>query len=88
MKDRLFLLFSLILFASVVSAQQYLGMSGLIHVPSADMNKEGEARIGGHFLNRELLPDEAFFFRGSKYHSTTHYLSITPFSIWKPFSVK
>ena len=80
MKDRLFLLFSLILFASVVSAQQYLGMSGLIHVPSADMNKEGEARIGGHFLNRELLPDEAFFFRGSKYHSTTHYLSITPFS--------
>lgn len=55
-------------------------MSGLIHVPSADMNKEGEARIGGHFLNRELLPDEAFFFRGSKYHSTTHYLSITPFS--------
>lgn len=61
-------------------AQQYTGMSGLIHVPSADMDNAGVARIGGHFLNREFVPDEAFFFRESKYHTSTHYLSITPFS--------
>lgn len=62
-------------------AQQYTGMSGLIHVPSADMCPEGEARIGGHFLNREFVPDEAFNCLGKgKYHTTDHYLSITPFS--------
>lgn len=57
MKDRLFLLFSLILFASVVSAQQYLGMSGLIHVPSADMNKEGGSTY------RRTFPEQGTFTR-------------------------
>ena len=35
-----------------VSAQQYTGMSGLIHVPSADMDDAGAARVGIHFLNK------------------------------------
>lgn len=61
-------------------SQQYTGTSGLIHVPSADMDEAGVARIGGHFLNKEFVPDEAFSFSGSKYHTSTHYLSITPFS--------
>lgn len=55
-------------------AQQYTGMSGLIHVPSADMDEAGVARIGGHFLNKEFTPDNF------SYHTTTHSLSITPFS--------
>lgn len=59
-------------------AQQYTGMSGLIHVPSADMNQSGDARIGIHFLNKEFTPEEAFYCRG-KYHTTDHYLNITPF---------
>ena len=64
-----------------VSAQQYTSMSGLIHVPSADMDEAGEARIGVHFLNKEFTPDEAFNCLGKgKYHTTDHYLSITPFS--------
>lgn len=64
-----------------VSAQQYTSMSGLIHVPSADMDDAGEARIGGHFLNKEFLPDAGFNPLGKgKYHTTNHYLSITPFS--------
>lgn len=60
-------------------AQQYSGMSGLIHVPTADMNRSGDARIGIHFLNKEFTPEEAFYCRG-KYHTTDHYLNITPFS--------
>lgn len=55
-------------------AQQYTGMSGLIHTPSAEMDKEGDARVGVHFLNREFSPNNF------SYHTTTHYLSITPFS--------
>lgn len=61
-----------------VYAQQYTGMSGLIHVPSADMDKEGDARLGVHFLNREFTPD-VLKYGGKKYHTMTHYLSITPF---------
>ena len=61
-----------------VYAQQYTGMSGLIHVPSADMDKEGDVRLGVHFLNREFTPD-VMTYDGKKYHTMTHYLSITPF---------
>ncbi len=60
-------------------AQQYTGMSGLIHIPSADMDKEGDIRVGTHFLNKYFLPDEVFDYNG-KYHSEDFYLSITPFS--------
>lgn len=66
--------------ASFVFAQQYTGMSGLIHVPSADMDDAGEVRIGGHFLNKEFLPNAGFNPLGKgKYHTANHYLSITPF---------
>lgn len=68
----------LLAFLTTVSAQQYTGMSGLIHVPSADMDDAGEVRIGAHFLNREFLP--VVFDCQGRYHTTDHYLSITPFS--------
>lgn len=61
-----------------VSAQQYTGMTGLIHTPSAEMNEAGTVRIGGHFLNREFTPDGGFDF-GGKYHTADYYLSLTPF---------
>lgn len=62
-----------------VQAQQYTGMSGLIHVPSADMDAVGDARIGAHFLNKEFTPD-AYVCRGKKFHTMSYYLSVTPFS--------
>lgn len=72
---RYFLIMTLALFAFLsASAQMYTGMSGLIHVPSAEMNDEGEARIGAHFLNKEFTP------ANFSYHTMNHYLSITPFS--------
>lgn len=37
----------------LLHAQQYTGMSGLIHVPSGEMDEAGEARVGAHFLNKE-----------------------------------
>lgn len=63
-----------------LSAQQYTGMTGLIHVPSAEMNKEGDARIGVHFINKHQTPDEGFSYDGKKYNTFSYYLSITPFS--------
>lgn len=59
-------------------AQQYTGTSGLIHVPSADMDRTGDVRVGVHFLNKEFTPD-ILVYDNAKYHTMTHYLSITPF---------
>lgn len=58
-------------------AQQYTGMSGLIHVPSADMDSAGTARLGMHALPEAMLPDE-FVFEGEKYATSSWYLSYTP----------
>lgn len=66
-------------------AQQYTGISGLIHVPSADMHHEGDARIGIHNLNKEMLPDVGFLTNGEKYNTCDYYLSITPYS-WMELS--
>ena len=54
-------------------AQQYTGTTGLIHTPSAEMNKEGTARIGVHFLSEEFSPQQF------NYNTGSYYLSLTPF---------
>lgn len=61
-------------------AQQYTGISGLIHVPSADMHHEGDACLGTHFLNKNMLPDVGFTYQGEKYDTYDYYLSLTPYS--------
>lgn len=62
----------------VLKAQEYSGITGLIHVPTAEMAPEGEARVGVFFLNQEFLPDNLNY-RGQKYNTTNHFLAITPF---------
>lgn len=60
-------------------AQQALGTQGLIHVPTADMDSAGVARIGAQYVPKEMIPDKIML-DGEKYNSFTNYLSITPFS--------
>lgn len=62
-----------------VSAQQYYGMSGLINVPSADMDTVPVAHVGAHYLNQHMLPDNIIF-DGGKYNSGTNYLTVQPFA--------
>ena len=76
---KLYLIFCFIHLSVCAFSQQYTGMNGLIHVPSADMDQAGDFRIGTHYLNKHFLPDEAFDYDG-KYHSWDFYASITPFS--------
>lgn len=74
------LLFMMLLPLTVLQniwGQQYTGMSGLIHVPSADMDYMGDVRLGLHFMNKEFTPDMMSY--NGKYHTISHYLSITPF---------
>lgn len=75
-----FSFFSFWAFGLNMHAQQYTGMSGLIHVPSAEMDRAGEARVGLHFLNKHFTPEDEVFGTGGRYNTFSYYLSITPFS--------
>ena len=79
-----YILYSLVLALGLLplagKAQQYTGISGLIHVPSADMHQEGDARLGIHYLSKETLPDVGFLYNGEKYNTYDYYLSLTPYS--------
>lgn len=56
-------------------------MSGLIYVPSTDIDDGGKTRIGGHFFRKEFLPDVSLNSLGKwMYHTGNHFLSIIPFS--------
>lgn len=82
MKKNIFCLGAVLLFMLplAANAQQYTGISGLIHVPSADMHHEGDAGFGIHFLNKNMLPDVGFLYQNEKYNTYDYYLSITPYS--------
>ena len=81
----LLILAAMALLPNPCSAQQYTGLSGLVHVPSAEMNHEGDAFIGIHFLNKTMTPDTGFLFKGEKYDTYDYYISLTPFP-WIEFS--
>jgi len=71
----------LLLLCSVQAfAQQFTGLSGLIHTPSAEMDSTGVARVGGHFINKHTTPDYGFTYQDEKYHTFDYYMSLTPFS--------
>ncbi len=50
----------------------------MIHVPTADMDTVGIARIGAHYIPKYMMPDRMLL-DGEKFNSLTNYLSITPF---------
>lgn len=61
-----------------VCGQQSMGGCGLIHVPTADMDTVGMARVGAQFLPKEMTPVN-FCLDGAKYNTASNYLCITPF---------
>lgn len=54
-------------------AQLTNGVTGLLHMPSADMQRDGTLMIGGNFLNRHNLPNN--FWWG--YNSYNYFLNVT-----------
>ena len=63
--------------SSSVFAQQYTGMTGLLHVPSAEMDTIETLRLGVHAIPTEMMPDEMRF-EGEKYASSNWYISAMP----------
>lgn len=62
-----------------VSAQEYTGITGMMHVPTAEMAPTGTARIGAFFLNGEFTPTKLAY-KDGKYGTYNHFLAIAPFS--------
>lgn len=60
-------------------AQQFMGTSGLLHVPSAEINYEGDALLGIHYLDKHMTPDTGFLYAGEKYNTFDYYVSLAPF---------
>ena len=57
MMKRISFFFLLFLMSITVKAQQATGLNGLIHVPTADMDTVGLARLGGQFVPKEMVPE-------------------------------
>lgn len=64
---------------SGIRAQEYTGITGMMHVPTAEMAPAGTARVGAFFLNREFTPDRMKDANG-KYFTFNHFLAVAPFS--------
>ena len=72
MRKFLFLLFCG-LFPIVSYAQLTDGATGLLHMPSADMQKDGTVMIGGNFMNKHNIPSQ----RAWGYDTYNYYINVT-----------
>lgn len=55
----------------MLSAQLTYGTTGLLHMPSAEMQKDKTVMIGGNFLNQEITPPQW------DYHTYNYFLNVT-----------
>jgi len=58
-----------------VRAQQYAGLSGLLHTPSADMRGDATLRIGCTYVSENFVPD----YRGIVQDIPVYHFSVTPY---------
>ena len=61
----------LISVSSMLSAQLTYGTTGLLHTPSAEMQKDKTVMLGANFLNKEITPPTWY------YHTYNYYLNVT-----------
>lgn len=57
----------------ILSAQLTYGTTGLLHAPSAEMQRDKTVMIGGNFMNKEITPPKW------TYHTYNYYLNVTIF---------
>lgn len=56
-----------------INAQVTNGVTGLLHMPNAEMQKDGTAIIGGNFLNKHNLPNNYWW----GYNTFNYFINIT-----------
>ena len=70
---RIVLISTFLCYYFTLSAQLTYSTTGLLHAPSAEMQKEKTVMIGGNFLNKEITPPKWY------YHTYNYYLNVTIF---------
>lgn len=55
------LLLILLSFPIVLSAQMTYGVTGLLHMPSGEMQRDKTVMIGGNFLNKSITPPKWYY---------------------------
>lgn len=73
MLRRLFIVVCFVLLCLPVSAQFTYGTTGLLHMPTADMQKDKTFLAGGGYLNKHATPDRWY------YNTWNYYINITFF---------
>ena len=68
---RMFIAILLISVSSMLSAQLTYGTTGLLHAPSAEMQKDKTVMLGGNFMNKEITPPTWY------YHTYNYFLNVT-----------
>ena len=63
-------------FSQNIKAQMTTGITGLLHMPSAEMQRDGTFMIGGNFLNKHNLPNDTWW----GYNTYNYFINITFFS--------
>ena len=73
MRRKIGLWIVLLCFPIMLSAQMTYGVTGLLHMPSAEMQRDKTVMLGGNFLNKALTPPEWY------YGTYNYYLNVTIF---------
>ena len=56
-----------------LSAQYSMGTTGLLNIPTADMQPDGTVMVGGNYMPQEMLPE------GWNYNSGNYFANVTFF---------
>lgn len=73
MKCRLFICVLCCWFSCAAMAQLTYGVTGLLHAPSAEMQRDKTVMLGANFMNKELTPPTWY------YHTYNYFLNVTFF---------
>jgi hypothetical protein len=59
----------------MLSAQMTYGVTGLLHAPSGEMQRDKTVMLGGNFLNKEITPPTSWW----NYNTFNYFLNVTIF---------
>ena len=68
-----FFIFILTLFFYKVEAQYSMGVTGLLNIPTADMQRDGTVMLGGNYLPKEMLPTHWDYNSGNYFVNATFF---------------
>ena len=71
MMKRMILSSMFLCYAFILPAQLTYGVTGLLHAPSAEMQRDKTVMLGANFLNKEITPPTWY------YHTYNYYLNVT-----------